>query len=112
MAPKTASNSTVGSLTERDMKILASAIAQCLKNPVEVDYQKLADVVGLKNPNSAKASWHGVKKKLDAMQIDAGGNVTGRARFLQLLLTFSDRRHWGWGDYRQHWQEAQGRGWR
>jgi hypothetical protein len=39
-----------------------------------VDYKKMAEGCGFKNPASAKASWHSIKKKLDkAADGGAGG---------------------------------------
>ena len=78
------------SMTARDFELLAKALT-CLKselvvssslqiallqaNYLQVDYVKFAEKGPFKNPNSAKASWHGVKKKLDKL---GGGAIAGQ----------------------------------
>lgn len=63
-SPATAADGTVP-LTPRDVTILTVAITKCTKEAINIDYAKLADAVGLASANSAKASWHSVKKKVD-----------------------------------------------
>jgi hypothetical protein len=66
-APKT--NTTAAGtapLNEREQRILICAIVHCTKTPVEIDYPKLATLLGLKDRNSSKSTWHGLKKKLEA----------------------------------------------
>lgn len=79
MAPKSAT-----SITERDVKLIIAAMKSA-KAPLEIDYQILADEAGLKNTASARAAWHGLKKKLDtvaaagAAAADADGGDEGRS---------------------------------
>jgi hypothetical protein len=44
-----------------------------------VDYKKMAEVCKLKNPASAKASWHGIKKKLDKAADSAVAGAGGKS---------------------------------
>ncbi|EME49601.1 hypothetical protein DOTSEDRAFT_68399 [Dothistroma septosporum NZE10] len=60
----TAANKTDTAFTARDFQMLAKAMG-CMKGEIAVDYSKFAEVGGYKNANSAKASWHSLKKKLD-----------------------------------------------
>jgi Ca2+-binding EF-hand superfamily protein len=58
--------------TSRDIEQLAKAFG-CMKAEIPgLDYQKFALACGFANANSAKASWHSLKKKIDKV---AGGNV-------------------------------------
>jgi hypothetical protein len=66
MAPKTDTTTGTAHLNEREQRILISAIVHCTKAPVEIDYPKLATVLGLKDRNSSKATWHNLKKKIEA----------------------------------------------
>lgn len=66
MPPKTDATTGTAPLSEREQRILISAIVHCTKTPVEIDYPKLATVLGLKDRNSSKAAWHGLKKKIEA----------------------------------------------
>ncbi|KAK3720136.1 hypothetical protein LTR37_003960 [Vermiconidia calcicola] len=52
--------------TSHDFELLAGAM-KSMKGELNVDYAKFATRCGLKNANSAKASWHAVKRKLDKM---------------------------------------------
>jgi hypothetical protein len=61
-------------LNEREQRILINAIFHCAKSPVEIDYPKLAIVLGLKDRNSSKAAWHGVKKKIGAFAVGMKGD--------------------------------------
>lgn len=61
MAPKSAI-----SITERDIKLIIAAMKSATA-PLEIDYQILANEAGLKNTASARAAWHGLKKKLDTV---------------------------------------------
>jgi hypothetical protein len=81
-SPSKDSSAPAGSLTQRDFDLLQAAF-ECNKNDFvvrslstfstygswltrpQVDYTKFAEKTGLANANSAKASWHGLKKKLD-----------------------------------------------
>jgi hypothetical protein len=69
MAPKTdttAASGTFTLLSEREQRTLICAIVHCTKAPVEIDYPKLATVLGFKDRNSSKAAWHSLKKKIEA----------------------------------------------
>lgn len=96
MPPKASSTATVGTFTERETKMMATAM-HCTKAPVEIDYQKFADAFGFKNANSARVAWFGVKKKIEAMQQqdDDGKTAMKRLGFpsVRLLLTLYARRH-------------------
>lgn len=58
--------------TARDLTLLAGAM-QCTKGEVQIDYKKFAEQCGFKNTDSARASWNGLRKKLDK----AGGAAVG-----------------------------------
>ncbi|KAK4574362.1 hypothetical protein LTR86_002124 [Recurvomyces mirabilis] len=60
-----------GSFTALDFEHLATALT-CTKSPVEVDYKLYAEKAGFKNAASAKASWNGLKKKIEKI----GGGAT------------------------------------
>ncbi|KXT07297.1 hypothetical protein AC578_468 [Pseudocercospora eumusae] len=64
--------------TQRDFELLAKAMS-CTKEPMTIDYQKLAEAVPFKNANSAKASWHTIKKKIEALSEGAAmkGETSG-----------------------------------
>ena len=47
--------------------MLFGAIAHCSKNNVEIDYNKFAEVFGLKNAASARTAWAGIRKKIEAV---------------------------------------------
>ncbi|KAI6824612.1 hypothetical protein KC340_g11171 [Hortaea werneckii] len=70
MAPKEKKESTSG-FTARDLDLIAAAI-QSTKAPVEIDYKVFAEKAGLGGAPSAKASWHGLKKKMEKLN---GGGV-------------------------------------
>jgi hypothetical protein len=90
--PETPSKEGGASLTQRDFDLLRGAF-ECNKNDFvvpstqiyqdqshtltryQVDYAKFAEKCGLANANSAKVSWHGLKKKLDKI---GGGTKAGR----------------------------------
>lgn len=76
MPPKT-STSGGTSLTDRDIKLVVNAIKSA-KTPLEIDYQQFADLSGLKNGNSGKAAWHGLKKKLDVIVAAAAAAEGGK----------------------------------
>ncbi|KAK4636218.1 hypothetical protein CLAFUW4_00424 [Fulvia fulva] len=59
-----AATKTETAFTARDFQLLAKAM-NCMKTELAVDYAKFAELSGLKNANSAKASWHALKKKID-----------------------------------------------
>jgi hypothetical protein len=44
----------------------------CISIP-QIDYELFAAKCGLKNANSARVAWFGVKKKLDSFQKTDGG---------------------------------------
>ncbi|KAK5729121.1 hypothetical protein LTR15_002262 [Elasticomyces elasticus] len=50
--------------TPREFECLVGAMNSS-KVPIEIDYPKMAETLGLKNGASAKASWHQLKKKLE-----------------------------------------------
>ncbi|QIW97837.1 hypothetical protein AMS68_003355 [Peltaster fructicola] len=51
--------------TQRELELLAGAML-CLKSgEIAVDYKKFAEHCNFKNANSAKASWCGLRKKID-----------------------------------------------
>lgn len=56
--------------TQRELELLSKAFT-CMKGDVAIDYPKFALATGLANPNSAKASWHSLKKKIDKMSGDS-----------------------------------------
>ncbi|KAI7352142.1 hypothetical protein KC331_g13277 [Hortaea werneckii] len=70
MPPKEKKESTSG-FTARDLDLIAAAI-QSTKAPVEIDYKVFAEKAGLGGAPSAKASWHGLKKKMEKLN---GGGV-------------------------------------
>ncbi|RMZ14241.1 hypothetical protein D0862_02095 [Hortaea werneckii] len=70
MPPKEKKESSSG-FTARDLDLLAAAI-QSTKAPVEIDYKVFAEKAGLGGAPSAKASWHGLKKKMEKLN---GGGV-------------------------------------
>ncbi|KAI7221637.1 hypothetical protein KC333_g1567 [Hortaea werneckii] len=70
MPPKEKKESTSG-FTARDLDLIAAAI-QSTKAPVEIDYKVFAEKAGLGGAPSAKASWHGLKKKMEKL---SGGGV-------------------------------------
>ncbi|KAI0130520.1 hypothetical protein BJ170DRAFT_693065 [Xylariales sp. AK1849] len=53
------------SLTSRELE-LAGLIWQCFESEPKINYQKLKDLAGFKNANSASACWNPIKKKLMA----------------------------------------------
>ncbi|KAK3675265.1 hypothetical protein LTR78_004775 [Recurvomyces mirabilis] len=59
------------SFTALDFQHLATAMT-CTKSPIEVDYKLYAEKAGFKNAASAKASWNGLKKKIEKV----GGGAT------------------------------------
>ncbi|KAI6822197.1 hypothetical protein KC315_g9050 [Hortaea werneckii] len=71
MPPKDKKESSSG-FTARDLDLLAAAI-QSTKAPVEIDYKVFAEKAGLGGAPSAKASWHGLKKKME--KLNGGGGV-------------------------------------
>ncbi|KAI6889629.1 hypothetical protein KC360_g169 [Hortaea werneckii] len=71
MPPKEKKESSSG-FTARDLDLLAAAI-QSTKAPVEIDYKVFAEKAGLGGAPSAKASWHGLKKKME--KLNGGGGV-------------------------------------
>ncbi|KAI7489637.1 hypothetical protein KC351_g1121 [Hortaea werneckii] len=75
MPPKEKKESSSG-FTARDLDLLAAAI-QSTKAPVErspkIDYKVFAERAGLGGAPSAKASWHGLKKKME--KLNGGGVV-------------------------------------
>lgn len=105
--PKTSSTATFGNFNERETKMMAVVMAQCTKAPVEIDFQKLADAFGLKNAASARTAWHGVKKKIEAMNQQDDGGKSGHddlcapswicAIFLLMVAAYRRR---GWRDRR------------
>ncbi|KAM0717142.1 hypothetical protein Q7P37_006994 [Cladosporium fusiforme] len=77
MPPKSSAASSA--LTERDIGVLL-AVLKANKTLIELDYDFLAGSLGLKNAASARAAWHGLKKKLDGIagagaDADAGANA-------------------------------------
>ncbi|RMY56784.1 hypothetical protein D0865_03456 [Hortaea werneckii] len=74
MPPKEKKESTSG-FTARDLDLIAAAI-QSTKAPVEIDYKVFAEKAGLGGAPSAKASWHGLKKKMEKLN---GGGVAGES---------------------------------
>ncbi|KAI6827989.1 hypothetical protein KC342_g9751 [Hortaea werneckii] len=62
MAPKQVKEAG-SALTERDRELLVAAF-QSTKSGIEIDYKVYAEKTGLKDARSAKASWNGLKKKL------------------------------------------------
>ncbi|MCJ1272096.1 hypothetical protein MMC22_012003, partial [Lobaria immixta] len=66
------------SLTPRDTEILC-AVFQCLKEPVKVDFDKLALVAGYKTGASACNGFAQVKKKLNIGKIGAADGKAGPA---------------------------------
>ncbi|EME44410.1 hypothetical protein DOTSEDRAFT_24456 [Dothistroma septosporum NZE10] len=54
------------SLTTRDVELLLKAY-RCMRQEISVDYAKLAKLAQLKDSDSAKASWHNLKKKIDGV---------------------------------------------
>ena len=54
------------SLTTRDVELLLKAY-RCMRQEISVDYAKLARLAHLKDSDSAKASWHNLKKKIDGV---------------------------------------------
>ncbi|KAI7278546.1 hypothetical protein KC343_g2250 [Hortaea werneckii] len=70
MPPKEKKENSSG-FTARDLDLLAAAI-QSTKTPVEIDYKVFAEKAGLGGAPSAKASWHGLKKKMERLN---GGGV-------------------------------------
>ncbi|KAI7286872.1 hypothetical protein KC345_g925 [Hortaea werneckii] len=71
MPPNEKKESSSG-FTARDLDLLAAAI-QSTKAPVEIDYKLFAEKAGLGGAPSAKASWHGLKKKME--KLNGGGVV-------------------------------------
>ncbi|KAI7164205.1 hypothetical protein KC349_g967 [Hortaea werneckii] len=65
MPPKEKKESSSG-FTARDLDLIAAAI-QSTKAPVEIDYKVFAEKAGLGGAPSAKASWHGLKKKMEKL---------------------------------------------
>ncbi|KAI7547849.1 hypothetical protein KC331_g4768 [Hortaea werneckii] len=65
MPPKEKKESSSG-FTARDLDLIAAAI-QSTKTPVEIDYKVFAEKAGLGGAPSAKASWHGLKKKMEKL---------------------------------------------
>ncbi|KAI7238462.1 hypothetical protein KC330_g2549 [Hortaea werneckii] len=65
MPPKEKKESNSG-FTARDLDLIAAAI-QSTKAPVEIDYKVFAEKAGLGGAPSAKASWHGLKKKMEKL---------------------------------------------
>ncbi|KAK3067740.1 hypothetical protein LTR53_015204 [Teratosphaeriaceae sp. CCFEE 6253] len=60
--------------TPRELEHLVMALS-CTKTALEIDYKAFAEKAGLKNGPSAKASWHGLKKKLEKMRaVGSGGD--------------------------------------
>ncbi|GAB1735095.1 hypothetical protein NU219Hw_g163t1 [Hortaea werneckii] len=70
MPPKEKKESSSG-FTARDLDLLAAAI-QSTKAPVEIDYKVFAEKAGLGGAPSAKASWNGLKKKMEKLNGGAG----------------------------------------
>ncbi|KAK4610647.1 hypothetical protein CLAFUW4_13618 [Fulvia fulva] len=54
------------SLTTRDVELLLKAY-RCMRQEISVDYAELARLAHLKDSDSAKASWHNLKKKIDGV---------------------------------------------
>ncbi|KAK6086027.1 hypothetical protein SCUP515_00387 [Seiridium cupressi] len=52
-------------MSARDLE-LAGLVWQCFETDPKVDYKKLAEIAGFKNPATASACWLPVKKKLMA----------------------------------------------
>ncbi|GAB1730081.1 hypothetical protein NU195Hw_g5149t1 [Hortaea werneckii] len=75
MPPKEKKESSSG-FTARDLDLLAAAI-QSTKAPVEIDYKVFAEKAGLGGAPSAKASWHGLKKKMERLNGGGGGGGGG-----------------------------------
>ena len=90
MAPKPDTAAGAAPLNEREQRVLISAIVHCTKAPVEIDYPKLATVLGLKDRNSSKATWHGLKKKLEAAapKFPTGELLLPRSNGAGLSLSF------------------------
>jgi Ca2+-binding EF-hand superfamily protein len=61
-------------LTRRDVEQLAKAFT-CMKGESALDYAKFAAAAGFANANSAKASWHSLKKKIDRA-VGAGATIS------------------------------------
>lgn len=76
MAPKndTAASGTFAPLTEREQRMLFGGVLHCNKNTIEIDYDKFAEMFGLKNAASARTGWAGVRKKIEAVAGPAPGN--------------------------------------
>ncbi|KAI7359438.1 hypothetical protein KC320_g450 [Hortaea werneckii] len=73
MPPKEKKENSSG-FTARDLDLLAAAI-QSTKAPVEIDYKVFAEKAGLGGAPSAKASWHGLKKKMERLNGAGGGGA-------------------------------------
>ncbi|ROW16849.1 hypothetical protein VPNG_01520 [Cytospora leucostoma] len=66
------------SLTARESEILHAAL-NCLKAPLEIDYDVLAGQVGMSNPRSASNAWSVIKKKM-GWNVKAGDTpATGKS---------------------------------
>ncbi|ROT35212.1 hypothetical protein SODALDRAFT_353570 [Sodiomyces alkalinus F11] len=61
--PKEAQPAQKITLTEREQEFLAQAWT-CMKTTPEIDYNRLAETLGMTNPRSAANAWSAIKKKL------------------------------------------------
>ncbi|KAI1077963.1 hypothetical protein F5B20DRAFT_248912 [Whalleya microplaca] len=73
MAPKSSAGSQ---LSPRDMEVLAKAW-HCFETEPSINYQKLADVAGFKNVQSARACFLPIKKRLMSSAVDVSAENGG-----------------------------------